>query len=58
MDEEQRESEAKRKFWDAYRRLCEEHGLKLSATVVLVPTNHGTYELAVDVKVAPIKIPL
>jgi hypothetical protein len=44
--------EAKAKeFVEAYNKLCAEMGFRLAAAPMLLPTNHGTYEVGVQLQV-------
>ena len=38
-------------FQQAYVALCKQMGWQLSAIAMLVPTNHGTYEIATRLQV-------
>ena len=49
------QEEKMREFNDAYEKLCKEHGFQLVSVPTFAATNHGSYEVAVRVSVAPLR---
>jgi hypothetical protein len=40
-------------FVHAFQDLCKEHGYQMAPEIYMVPTNHGTFELAVRLVIKP-----
>jgi len=45
-----------KKFVEEYEKLCKEHGFVLVATPTFIQTNHGTFEISVNISAKEIDV--